>query len=74
MQTVRDIVLNNETSADIFEIRNAKPTGIFYYETDRVLNDFGGRIVEDVMLIKGIGGHDAVLRIFIKTGEKANND
>lgn len=69
MQTVREIVENNETSADIFEIKNVKPTGIFYYDTDRLLNDFGGRYVENVILIKGIGGHDAVLRIYIKTGE-----
>ncbi len=70
MQTVREIVENNDTSADIFEIKNAKPTGIFYYEVDRLLQDYGSRFVEEVMLIKGIGGHDAVLRMYIKTGEK----
>lgn len=69
MQTVREIVENNETSADIFEIKNAKPTGIFYYDTNRLLNDFGGRYVENVVLIKGISGHDTVLRMYIKTGE-----
>lgn len=66
MKTVRDIVEENTTTADIYEIRNAKPSGIFYYDKDKVIKDFGGHLVDETFIIKGITGHDAIYRIWIK--------
>ncbi len=70
MQTVREIIEAHETKADIFEICNVKSTGIFYYEEDRIIKDFGSRLVEETFLIKGIGGHDAILRFYLKKKEE----
>lgn len=70
MQTVREVVEQNKTTADIYEIRNAKPTGIFYYDPEKLINDFGGHLVDETFIIKGLGGHDAIYRIWIKKAEK----
>lgn len=67
MQTVREVVENTTTDADIFEIRNARPTGVFYYDKKKLFDDFGSRMVEEILIIKGITGHDAILRMYIKT-------
>lgn len=68
--TVKELVEGNFSTADIYEIRNVKSTGIFYYDPDRLIKDFGGHLIDDFMMIQGITGHDAVVRIFLKTSKQ----
>lgn len=69
MFTVKEVVeqnLSNHSTADIYEIRNIKPTGIFYYNNEDVIKNHGSHFVESTEMICGIRGHEAVLRIYIK--------
>ena len=67
MQTVRETVETTETTADIYELRGIKPTGVFFYDKEKMIQEYGSRLVEETFIIKGLTGHEAIFRMYLKT-------